>query len=66
MRVTRPSTGDRLMCTSIGDRKMVTCFQSPGGDQRPSLGPAIMTRPSAGDTTTPGACGTSRSGSRKK
>ena len=54
MRVTRPATGVRFMWTSIGDRKMVICCQSPGGAQRPSVGPAIITRPSAGDTTRPG------------
>ena len=58
MRVMRPDTGERLMCTSIGERKMVTCSQSPGGAHRPSLGPAIMMRPSAGDTTRPASCGT--------
>ena len=50
-RVTRPATGDRLMCTSIGDRKIVICFHGPGGAHPSSAGPAIITRPSAGDTT---------------
>jgi hypothetical protein len=66
MRVMRPATGARFMCTSIGDRKIVICCQSPGGLQRPSVGPAMTTRPSAGDTTSPVAVGTTRSGSRKK
>src|SRR5262249_28620011 len=65
-RTTRPETGVRLMCTSIGERKIVICFHVPGGAHRPSLGPAIITRPSAGDTTKPGASGMWRSGSRKK
>src|SRR4051812_10334183 len=65
MCVIRPSTGVRLICTSIGERKIVICFQSPGGAQRPSVGPAIMTRPSAGETTSPGSEGTCRSGSKK-
>src|SRR5258708_1982075 len=43
MRVTRPSTGVRFMCTSIGDRKIVTCCQAPGGLQRGSAGPARTT-----------------------
>ena len=29
--VTRPETGERFTCTSIGDRKMLICFHSPGG-----------------------------------
>ena len=45
------------MWTSSGDRKIVTWFQSPGGAQRWSAGPAIITLPSAGDTTTPASCG---------
>ena len=53
IRVTRPSTGVRLMWTSSGDRKIVTCCQSPGGAHRGSAGPAIMTRPSAGDDDQP-------------
>ena len=46
---TRPHTGTRLMCTSSGDRKIVTCSQSPGGDSSGRAGPACITRPSAGD-----------------
>ena len=46
-RVTRPETGMRLTCTSIGDRKMLICCQSPGGaasaaapagDEHPAVG----------------------------
>jgi hypothetical protein len=45
---------------------MVICCHCPGGLQRPSDGPAIMTVPSAGDTTSPSPVGMVRSGSRKK
>src|SRR5262249_58305253 len=65
--MTRPDTGMRLTCTSIGDRKMLTCSQSPGGDAPLVAGPATSTRPSAGErTTSSGPAGTVRSGSRKK
>ena len=49
--VTRPETGMRLTCTSIGDRKMLICCQSPGGARRAATSPATSTRPSAGDST---------------
>ena len=45
---------------------MLTCVQSPFGATSGSAGPACITRPSAGDTTTVGSSGTSRSGSLKK
>ena len=38
MRVIRPPTGERFMCTSIGERKIVTWFQLPG------RGPAAVAR----------------------
>ena len=50
-RVTRPDTGSRLTCTSIGDRKMLTCCHEPGGAASAIAGPATSTRPSAGDST---------------
>jgi len=33
------------------DRKMLTCFQAPGGADAGSASPAMSTRPSAGETT---------------
>ncbi len=51
-RVTRPDTGTRFTCTSIGDRKMLTCCQVPGGAASATASPATSTRPSAGDSTT--------------
>ena len=65
--VTRPATGVRLMCTSSGDRKIVTCFQSPGG--RPSrVGRARRSsrgrRPARRPVRHP--AGTSRSGIAKE
>ena len=66
-RVTRPSTGVRFMCTSIGERKIVICCQSPGGLQRPSVGPAITTRAvRRRDDQSLLRPGPARSGSRKK
>ena len=47
-----PTTGMRLTCTSIGDRKMLICCHAPGGRRgRLPPRPATSTRPSAGDST---------------
>ncbi len=54
---TRPDTGIRLTCTSIGERKIVIWRQSPAA-KLPVGSPATITRPSAGDTTSPGAAAT--------
>jgi hypothetical protein len=61
-----PPTGIRLMCTSIGDRKMLICCHSLDGKDCAVDGPATITRPSAGDRTASGAAEIWRSGSRKK
>src|ERR1700741_1506723 len=58
-----PGIGERLMCTSRGDRKILTTV----GESASSLiGPTRVTRPSAGETTTFGSEGGTRFGSRKK
>src|SRR5688500_14362859 len=56
----------RLMCTSIGDRKMLICCQRSDGKSRLVDAPATITRPSAGESTASGGAFTTRSGSRKK
>src|SRR6266850_2220661 len=64
MLVILPAIGERLICTSSGERKMLTSvgeFFSSG-----AMGLIRVTRPSAGATTTSSSRGTSRSGSRKK
>src|ERR1043165_4136898 len=58
-----PGIGDRLMCTSKGDRKMLTTF---GASASSDIGPTRVTRPSAGETTTSVSDGGTRFGSRKK
>ena len=65
-RVTTPVTGMRLTWTSAGDRKMLIWCQVAWGAASGSASAAIMTRPSAGDTTSSGPTVVSRSGSRKK
>src|SRR5262245_59678326 len=64
--MTRPLTGMRLTCTSIGERNTLTCCQFPGGVASPVGGPATITRPSAGESTALGGASWLRSGSRKK
>src|SRR5688500_17924 len=51
------------MCTSSGDKKMLTTVGDPGSD---ATGFTRVTRPSAGATTTFGSSGGTRCGSRKK
>src|SRR5688572_27748337 len=58
-----PAIGERLMCTSSGDKKMLTTVGDPGSD---ATGFTRVTRPSAGATTTFGSSGGTRCGSRKK
>src|ERR1041385_6743241 len=55
--------GERLMCTSSGERKMLTTV---GESAAAFAGPIRVTFPSAGDTTTSGSVGGTRFGSRKK
>ena len=52
--VTRPETGTRFTCTSIGERKMLICRHCPGGAASGTASPATTTRPSAGETTSTG------------
>ena len=54
-----PGIGERLMCTSSGDKKILTTVPGDCGSIR-------VTRPSAGDTTTSGSDGGTRFGCRKK
>src|SRR5207247_1943627 len=54
-RMMRPDAGMRLTWTSIGDRKMLTCCHAPGGAASATAGPATITRPSAGATTSASA-----------
>ena len=54
-----PGIGERLMCTSSGDKKILMTV--PGGCDS-----IRVTRPSAGDTTTSGSDGGTRFGCRKK
>src|SRR6185503_6430959 len=58
-----PGIGDRLMCTSKGDKKILTTV---GASASAAIGPTRVTRPSAGETTTLGSDGGTRFGSRKK
>src|SRR6185503_11486903 len=58
-----PGIGERLMCTSNGDRKILTTV---GASASAAIGPTRVTRPSAGETTTSGSDGGTRFGSRKK
>src|SRR5208283_5530369 len=58
-----PAAGDRFTCTFQIARKILT--RLPGRPQR-SSSVTTTTRPSAGDTTSPGSDGIVRSGSRKK
>src|SRR6185295_9786047 len=58
-----PGIGDRLICTSKGDKKMLTTV---GASASAAIGPTRVTRPSAGETTTSGSDGGTRFGSRKK
>jgi hypothetical protein len=62
--VISPAIGERLTCTSKGDRKMLTTV---GDCALPaSAFSTLVTRPSAGDTTIESSAGATRSGSRKK
>ena len=54
------------MCTSTGDKKMLTCHQDPFGGSVETTSPATKTRPSAGASTAPFVPGGRRRGSRKK
>src|ERR1041384_724595 len=58
-----PGIGERLMCASSGDKKILTTV---GASASAAIGPTRVTRPSAGDTTTSGSVGGTRFGSRKK
>src|ERR1044072_5438255 len=58
-----PGIGERLMCTSNGDKKMLTTVDASASA---AIGPTRVTRPSAGETTTSGSDGGTRFGSRKK
>src|ERR1700752_1344230 len=58
-----PGIGERLMCTSRGDKKMLTTV---GASASAAMGPTLVTRPSAGDPTTSVSDGGTRLGSRKK
>src|SRR5207249_46221 len=61
----RPDAGIRFTCTSIGERKMLTCCQSPGGAALAVAAPATSTRPSAGDRTLSSSDGEVRSEERR-
>ena len=54
-----PGIGERLMCTSSGDKKILITVP-------PDCRSIRVTRPSAGDTTTSGSDGGTRFGCRKK
>ena len=58
-----PGIGERLICTSNGDRKILTTV---GASASSDIGPTRVTRPSAGETTRSGSVGGTRFGSRKK
>src|SRR4030095_2207023 len=60
---TRPAIGERLTCTSSGDRKIETRTAWP--TQGSVASTTAITRPSAGASTAPGTSGGVRSGSRK-
>src|SRR4030095_1239021 len=53
------------MCTSRGERKILTLVALPRNGESPATLATLTTLPSAGETTKPSAAGAWRSGSRK-